>query len=225
VQGHNASLTPLTNFAIAPESRPLHVLSAAAVCSGQTRGLRRGKAFPIELNVTGRPRVINVLPMNRVHIDLRAGTYGHLNHSALLLLGVLVPWVIAANMQSELSVALRLKVLHHFVKRPARGRAGRVEEPAAFGATKTPKTLLFDPYQLPSHGAPRRRARRRGTKLTCAKLGGLSDALHKWKTCLRSITPVGLDSVSIAQYQPRIRHSVDRSARGVRRCPHRILPT
>jgi hypothetical protein len=64
-------------------------------------------------------------------------------------------------MRREPSVALQLKVLHHFVERFACGRAGRLEDPGTFGATKTPKTLLFDPYQLPSHDAPRRRARRR----------------------------------------------------------------
>jgi hypothetical protein len=169
--------------------------------------------------------VISVIPMNRVHIDLRAGIYGHLNYSALLLLGALGPSVIGANVQCELPIALQFKVAHHFVKRLARGRAGRVEEAAAFGAPKTPKTLLFDPYQLPSHGAPRRRARRRATKLTCAKLGGLSHILHTRKTCLRLITHVGLDAVSIAQYRPRIRHSVDGSAGGVRPCPPRIPPT
>ncbi len=47
--------------------------------------------------------------------------------------------VIGANMQGKLFVALQLKV----------GRASRVEDPGAFGATKATKTLLFDPYQLP----------------------------------------------------------------------------
>ena len=47
--------------------------------------------------------------------------------------------VIGANMQRKLFVALQLKV----------GSAGRVEDPAAFGATKTTKTLSFHPYQLP----------------------------------------------------------------------------
>ncbi len=58
-------------------------------------------------------------------------------------------------MRCKLLVALQLKVPHHFIERVARGRAGRIEDPGAFGATKTPKTLLFNPYQLPIHGGPR----------------------------------------------------------------------
>jgi hypothetical protein len=49
-------------------------------------------------------------------------------------------------------VALQLKVPHHFIERFAGGRARRLESPATFGATKTPKVLLVDPYQLPAHG-------------------------------------------------------------------------
>ena len=47
-------------------------------------------------------------------------------------------------MGCKLFVALQLKV----------GRARRVEDPRAFRATKTTKTLLFDPYQLPTHDGP-----------------------------------------------------------------------
>ena len=47
-------------------------------------------------------------------------------------------WVIGANMQHKLFVALQLKV----------GRARRIEDPGAFRATKTTKMLLLDPYQL-----------------------------------------------------------------------------
>jgi hypothetical protein len=54
--------------------------------------------------------------------------------------------VIGANMQGEFLVALQLEVAHHFVKRFARGLTRRDEDPGAFGATETPKTLLFDPY-------------------------------------------------------------------------------
>ena len=49
-------------------------------------------------------------------------------------------------------VALQLEVAHHFIERCAGGRARRFEPPATFGATKTPKTLLLNPYQLPAHG-------------------------------------------------------------------------
>lgn len=61
-------------------------------------------------------------------------------------------WVNGANMQPKLSVALQLEVPHHFIERFAGGRTGRFEPPATFGATKTPKTLLLNPYQLPTHG-------------------------------------------------------------------------
>jgi len=37
------------------------------------------KLFPILLDITRRPGVIGVVPMNRAHIDLRAGMYGGLN--------------------------------------------------------------------------------------------------------------------------------------------------
>jgi hypothetical protein len=60
---------------------------------------------------------------------------------------------IGANMQGKLFVALQLEVAHHFIEGRAGGRTRRLEPPATFGATKTPKTLLFNPYQLPTHGA------------------------------------------------------------------------
>jgi hypothetical protein len=44
-------------------------------------------------------------------------------------------------MQSKLFVALQLKV----------GRARRVEDPGAFGATKTPKTFFVHPYKPAEH--------------------------------------------------------------------------
>jgi len=69
-----------------------------------------------------------------------------------------VPWllalVIGANMQRKLLVALQFKVPHRFIEGFASGRARRIEDPGAFGATPTPKTLLFNPYQLPAHGHP-----------------------------------------------------------------------
>jgi len=57
-------------------------------------------------------------------------------------------------MQCELSVALQLKVLHHFIERLPSGSARRLEDPGAIGTPKTPKTFLFNPYQLPIHGPP-----------------------------------------------------------------------
>ena len=55
-------------------------------------------------------------------------------------------------MLREFFVALQLEVAHHFIERSAAGRTRRLEPPATFRATKTPKTLPFNPYQLPAHG-------------------------------------------------------------------------
>ena len=66
--------------------------------------------------------------------------------------GVLCSWVIGANMHCKRFVALQLEVAHHFIERCAGGPTGGFEPPATFGATKTPKTLLVNPYQLPAHG-------------------------------------------------------------------------
>jgi len=73
------------------------------------------------------------------------------------LLNVFVPCalasrVISANMGGELLVALQLEVAHHFIERCAGERTRRFEPPTTFGATKTTKTLLLNPYQLPAHG-------------------------------------------------------------------------
>jgi hypothetical protein len=54
-------------------------------------------------------------------------------------------------MQRKLFIALQLKVPVRFIERFASERARRVEDPSAFGATPTSKTLLFNPYQLPTH--------------------------------------------------------------------------
>jgi hypothetical protein len=59
--------------------------------------------------------------------------------------------VIGANMGCKLFVALELEVAHHFIERFAGGRTRGFEPPATFGATKTLKTLLLNPYQLPAH--------------------------------------------------------------------------
>jgi hypothetical protein len=81
-------------------------------------------------------------------------------------------WVIGANMQCKLFVALQLEVARHFIERCARGRTRGVEPPAAFGATETPKTSLLDPYQLPVHGR------------LCRCAPTLSDRMHS--SCLPS---------------------------------------
>jgi hypothetical protein len=61
-------------------------------------------------------------------------------------------------MQSKLFVALQLEVAHHFIERCAGGRTRRFKPPATVGTTKTPKTQLFNPHQLPAHGRLCRRA-------------------------------------------------------------------
>jgi hypothetical protein len=70
----------------------------------------------------------------------------------LLRVCALGSWVIGANMQRKLFVALQLEVAHHFVERGAGRRTRRFEAPATFGATKPPKTLLVNPHQFPAHG-------------------------------------------------------------------------
>jgi hypothetical protein len=60
--------------------------------------------------------------------------------------------VIGADMRFKLFVPLQLEVAHDFIERFAFRSTGRFEPPSTFRATKTPKTLQFDPYQLPAHG-------------------------------------------------------------------------
>jgi len=55
-------------------------------------------------------------------------------------------------MGCKLFVALQLEVTHQFIERFAGGRMRGFEPPATFGATKTLKTLLLNPHQLPAHG-------------------------------------------------------------------------
>jgi hypothetical protein len=52
-------------------------------------------------------------------------------------------------------VALQFEVAHHFIEGRAGGRTRGFEPPATFGATKTPKILLLNPYQLSAHGVCR----------------------------------------------------------------------
>src|ERR1019366_8762761 len=103
-------------------------------------------------------------------------------------------------MGCKLFVALQLEVAHHFIERCAGGRTRRFEPPATLGATKTPKTLLLNPYQLPAQGrlchcAPfavrphawyplaleGRNVICHRAKFTSANLDGLSGILHTWK--------------------------------------------
>jgi len=74
---------------------------------------------------------------------------GHATESEFVLFGV---GVIGANVGCKLSVALQFEVAHHFVERCTGGWTRRVEPPGTFRATKTPKPLLLNPYQLPAHG-------------------------------------------------------------------------
>src|SRR5271168_2598854 len=74
--------------------------------------------------------------------------------TGLLAPRALASGVIGASMQCELSVALQLKVLHHFIEGFANGSTRRLKDPCAFGTPKAPKTLSVNPYQLPIHGPP-----------------------------------------------------------------------
>ena len=60
--------------------------------------------------------------------------------------------VIGANVGCKLLVALQFEIAHHFVERCTGRWTRRVELPSTFRATKTPKPLLLNPYQLPAHG-------------------------------------------------------------------------
>ena len=60
--------------------------------------------------------------------------------------------MVSANVGRKLFVALQLEVAHHFIESRAGGLSRRVEAPATFGATKTPKTVSLNPYQPPAHG-------------------------------------------------------------------------
>jgi len=51
-------------------------------------------------------------------------------------------------MQRKLLIALQLKVEHRFIEGFASERARGVEDPGAFGATPTSKTVMFNPYEL-----------------------------------------------------------------------------
>ena len=61
--------------------------------------------------------------------------------------------VIRANMGCKLLVPPQLEVAHHFIERCAGGGSKRFEPPVTFGATKTPKMLFLNPYQLSAQSA------------------------------------------------------------------------
>ena len=118
-------------------------------------------------------------------------------HSLTSAPGIPVGSVIGANMGFKLLVAQRLEVAQHFIERVAFRVTGRFEPPSTFGATKTPKTRQFNPYQLPAHGCLYRFAseyqraviRIRGS-LHTPILMGLSGILHIQIFLLR-YTPQG----------------------------------
>jgi len=55
-------------------------------------------------------------------------------------------------MGAKFLVPQQLEAAKHFIEGRAGGGSRKFEPPAAFGATKTPKTLPIDPYHLPAHG-------------------------------------------------------------------------
>jgi hypothetical protein len=54
-------------------------------------------------------------------------------------------------MGCKLFVALQLEVPHHFIEGFTRGRCRRMKPPGAFRASKTAKTVFFDPYKRAWH--------------------------------------------------------------------------
>ena len=102
-------------------------------------GLRRGVLMGIALGYYPARKAAYLDPTGVVRFEL-------------LGVCVLGSWVIGTSMQGKLFVALQLEVAHHFIERCAGDRARSFEPPATLGATKTPKTRLLNPYQLPAHG-------------------------------------------------------------------------
>ena len=77
--------------------------------------------------------------------------YDRLNSSTFWLVVRFALGVISADMACKFLVALHLEDAHHFIERCADGPTSGFEPPATFGTTKTPETLLVNPYQLPAH--------------------------------------------------------------------------
>ncbi len=98
--------------------------------------------------------------------------------------------MIGANVRGKLLVALQLEVSHHFIERRAGQGFRRFEPPATFRTTKTPKTLLFNPHQLPAHCA---------RILQAGNLDGLSGILQKpwvWPCILHRVARMSRVPVS-----------------------------
>jgi len=95
-------------------------------------------------------------------------------------------------MQCKLCVALQLKVSHHFIERFAGERTRRLEPPATFGATKTPKTLLLNPYQLPAHGRLCRCAPSWPTALPSTRLPSRDKTFSFRSSVLKTVPSLGV---------------------------------
>jgi len=54
-------------------------------------------------------------------------------------------------MGCKLFVALQLEVSHNFIEGFTRGRSRRIKPPGAIRASKTAKTVFFDPYKRAWH--------------------------------------------------------------------------
>lgn len=71
-----------------------------------------------------------------------------------------------ANVRRKLLVAMRLKVLLHFVESLPFRRTGRVEDPCTLGTAPTTKALLVFPHQLARHRSIVRISRFCGSRKT-----------------------------------------------------------
>jgi hypothetical protein len=56
------------------------------------------------------------------------------------------PWVVCTNVGGKFFVTVGFVLLHHFNKRIASGRTGRLELPATLRATETLKILALNPF-------------------------------------------------------------------------------
>jgi hypothetical protein len=124
-------------------------------------------------------------------------------------------------MPRKLLVAIRLEVAHHFIEGSSARRFRWLEPPAAFGAAETPKTWFLDPYQLPGHGHASYRTRispvcRASYKLNRTPEGFRSGNPLAAPLGTEPVSPafvfVRLQAISIAQRQPRIPRSLEKSS-------------
>jgi hypothetical protein len=145
---------------------------------GEAWNSRKGEFFAVLMSGEEKPRKLRC---QRREVTGRKETWvqcGFCFAFAPLLIEVarwaLGFWVVGADMGGKFFVALQLEVAHHFGETCAWGRTRGFELPATFRATKTHKTLLLNPIQLPAHGLCRCSptlsdctlvpARRQGTK-------------------------------------------------------------